>query len=96
MSEAFNVEVKDGKANLSVDPNKNGVPVLKLSMDLSEAAQEVFLRGDSIEGAKIVGAELVGSNVVLELDTDKDGETSVKVEIPLTEVFSEISSAIIK
>jgi len=35
-------EYQDTKLFVSIDPNKNGVPVIKLELDLSEIPSEVW------------------------------------------------------
>lgn len=48
-NKVLNFEIKDGQLHLSVDPNKNGKPVVTLAVDLLEVPAEVI---DGIKAAK--------------------------------------------
>ena len=82
-------EVKDGALNLAVDSNQDGEPVVKMKLNLSEAVQESFSKGEAIEGVKVVDFKFSLTKLNLTLDTDRDGEKLLELEIDLAEGLDE-------
>lgn len=88
--------MKDKMLNLAVDSNKDGEPVLKIGLNISEAIQEAFMRNKAIEGAKLVEMKFEGSKLRIMIDTDKDGEKLLELEINMLEAVDEIKDITFK
>lgn len=87
-----NYAVKDGNLNIGVDSNEDGQNSVTIKLNLTEAIQEAIFRGDAVEGAKVVDFSFQFTKLVLKIDTDRDGEALLELEIDLAEVFDEIQS----
>ena len=87
----FEVEFADNKLQMSLDTNQDGEKLMKASVYLSEAIQEALQRKDSvaIEGAKVVSFDYNLTKMVVKIDTDKDGEPLMELEIDLAEALDE-------
>ncbi len=87
----FEVEFADNKLQMSLDTNQDGEKLMKASVYLSEAIQEALQRKDSvaIEGAKVVSFDFNLTKLVVKIDTDKDGEPLMELEIDLAEALDE-------
>lgn len=96
MSKSFDVKADQGKLLLDVDPNKDGEKVVSLGLYMSEAVEEIFKRGNKIEGAKLVDFELDMTKLKLKIDTDKDGESILDLEIDLAEAVDEVKDLLSK
>lgn len=86
----FNIKIEDGKAIIGLDTNADGENVLDLSLDMSEAIQEVFSKGEAVEGVKIASFNFEGKKLNLSIDTDKDSEELLNLSIDLGELFDEL------
>jgi len=84
-----NVEFKDGKFSFRVDADEDGDASVKGSVNISEAVQEIFSRGEAVEGEKFVKLKLELTKLLISIDTDRDGEKVLELEIDLGEAFSE-------
>lgn len=91
-----NQEVKDGNFNLNVDSNEDGNNSLSFKLKLSEAIAEIIAKEESIEGAKVVDFKFELTRLYLRIDTDKDGEEVLELEVDLAETFKEIQALIKK
>lgn len=89
-------EIKEGNLVLGVDSNEDGEKAVKLNLVLSEAIEEAFSRGQSVEGVKLVDFKFELTKLKLKIDTDQDGESVLDLEIDLGEAFDEISSLVSK
>lgn len=85
----FDVSFEDNKLHMSIDSNQDGEKLVNINVDLGEAIQEIFKRGEKVENAKLVDYEISASKLVLKLDTDKDGEKLLDIEISLKEALDE-------
>ena len=95
-NKAFDFKVEDGALVMALDPNKDGEPVMKAKVHLSEALQEAMNRSEPLEGVKVVSLSFENSKLKLKLDTDKDSEPVFELELDLIEGFEEIQSALSK
>lgn len=85
------LKLDDNKVIGAIDSDKDGKNSLKLVINLPEAYQEAFKRGDVIEGQKYVTMKMEGTKLNLEIDTDRDGEKVASIEADLLESFDEAS-----
>lgn len=86
----FNFEIQEGKVVIGLDTNEDQENLLDLSLNMGEAIQEAFSRGEAIEGAKVVDFGFEGSKLRIKIDSDKDGEELLNIVIDLGEVVDEI------
>lgn len=92
----FDVGFQDNKLRLGLDLNQDGEKLMLLDLNINEAIQEAFKRGESVvlEGAKVVGFEF-GMNekmrptLKLKIDSDKDGESVMDLMLDLGEAMDE-------
>lgn len=92
----LNAEFKDNKFTLGVDTNEDGENSIQLSVNLSEALQEIISRGEKLEGAKLVEFEFGLGGMKLKLDTDQDGEELLELEIKFAEIVEEGTALFMK
>ena len=85
----FDVEVKEGNLELSLDTNQDGEKLMTAKVNMGEAIQEVLKKGEKIEGAKLVDFEMGIGGIKLVLDTDQDGEKLLELELNLAEALDE-------
>jgi len=90
MSEKFKFEVKEGKLAFAIDANADGEASIKGALSVAEGIQEVFSRGGQVEGAKLVDFSFALTKLSLKIDTDRDGEELLSIEIDLGEAFDEV------
>jgi len=90
MADKFKVEAKDGAVAISYDGDADGENSVKLSIMMSELAQELFNKGEMVgmEGKYKYSFELPGK-LKLALDSDQDGAPSIKLEVDLAEALAE-------
>jgi len=93
-NKAFDFGVKDGKLEFGIDPNRDGQNVISGKLHLGEALSEAFSRGEKVPGARIVDVKFELTRLVVKLDTDKDGEPLLELEIDLAEAFDEVQDAL--
>ena len=67
-------EVKDGKVVAQYDKDQDGKPSASLELSLSEAISEAFQRGEAVKGVKSADIKFEGTDLVVSIDSDKDGE----------------------
>ena len=91
-----NYEVKKGNLHIGIDSNEDGQNAISIKLSLTEAIQEAIFRGTPLEGAKVVDFKFDLTRLILKIDTDRDGEALLELEIDLAEVFDEIKSSLIK
>lgn len=89
-------KIENNVANLKIDTNEDGQPVVEINLHMSEALGELIAKGEKVEGAKVADFNFVGTSLVLSVDTDRDGQNLLDIKIDLGEAFDEISSAVIK
>lgn len=82
-------EVKDGKLIVNGDFDADGQPLIKLSLNLSEAVQEILVKGEAKEGVKVAQIAFEDSKLKVKLDTDKDGESVLELELDVFEAIQE-------
>lgn len=85
----FDVSFDEGKLVLGIDSNQDGQKLVDIKVNMNEAIQEIFKKGEKIEGAKLVAFEFNLTKLVLKLDTDQDGEELLDIEIDLAEAIDE-------
>jgi len=88
----FDFEIKEGSLHASVDMNQDGEKLMKIKLNLTEAIQEAFAKGEAIKDVKVVDFKFELTKLKLKLDTDKDGEELMEIEIDLAEAFDEMVS----
>lgn len=86
----FDVSFENNELNLGIDLNKDGEKLMKVKLNLGEAIQEAFKKGEAIEGAKVVAFEFKLTKLVVKIDTDRDGESLLEIEIDLAEALDEV------
>lgn len=86
----FQQEIKDGKVKLGYDGNEDGQASVSVEINLTEAVQEALRQGEEVEGAKVAEFRLEGADLVIKLDTDKDGEQVLDLRISLMEGVDEL------
>jgi len=86
----FNFEIQEGKVVIGLDTNEDQENVLDLSLNMSEAIQEAFQRGESLEDAKVISFGFEGKKLNIKLDSDRDGEILLDLAIDLGELFDEL------
>ena len=88
------MNIKDGKVIVVVDGDKDGKPAVKMTLDMSEALQEVMAKlaknSEKVELKAMVTFEMEGSNAVIKVDTDTDGEAFLQLELDLIESVDEV------
>ena len=93
------VDVKMNMTSLivNVDTNQDGQPVVALDLCMPEAlgeAMSAFKKGDTTApvnlDAKAFEIKFEGSNLVITVDSDKDGEKLCTLKIDLAEAFDEV------
>jgi hypothetical protein len=90
MSKKIDVKFEDGKLQLSGDTNQDGDKVIEIAVDMNEAVQEILKRGEPIEGAKVAEFDFSLSNLVVKLDSDRDGEMLLEFKLNLAELLEEV------
>jgi len=85
----FDVGFEDNKLNLSLDTNQDGEKLMTLKINLPEAVQEAFKKGEEIEGQKVVNFKMSSKGLELSMDSDKDGEPSIELQVNLMEAVDE-------
>lgn len=83
------VKFEDNMLKASFDSNKDGQPVVKISLNLNEAVQEILKKGEKVEGAKLADFEFSLTRLIVKIDGDKDGEPVASIEIDLAELLDE-------
>ena len=82
-------KIEDNKLKVMGDSNEDGPASLTLELNLTEAVQEAFSKGDAIEGAKVVDVKFTGTQLVVMVDSDKDGEKLLDLTLDLAEALDE-------
>lgn len=86
----FIPKAKDGKIAIEYDGNADGEASVKMSIVIDEATQEMFKKGQAVEGeAKVKFKMSPSGELSLQLDTDQDGEPSVMIEADVMEALEE-------
>ena len=103
MSENKKLEfkVEGGKISFAADLDQDGKKSIDGFVSLTEAMQEAFKRGESVEleGAKVASFKIELTpqpRVVIEIDTDKDGEKVMKLYVNFAESLDEAKSLLKK
>lgn len=91
-----NVGVTDGVFNVGLDLDEDGKNSMGLSVVLNEAVEEAFKREGAVAGVKLVDFSFSGMDLILKLDTDKDGENVLCLRLNLAEAFKEGASLVKK
>lgn len=88
----FDVVFEDGSLKAKVDPNEDGQAVVDLDLVVSEALEESLKRGDNPEmpDAKVVDFKFEGGKLSVVLDTDKDGQRLLSLNVDLAEALDEV------
>lgn len=86
----FDVGFEDNDLKLSLDTNQDGEKLMTLKINLPEAVQEAFKKGEAIEGQKVVNFKMSTAGLELTMDSDKDGEPSVELSVNLMEAVDEV------
>lgn len=90
------IAIKDGALEVGLDTNGDGQNVVDLKLNISEAVSEAIAKGTAIEGHKVVNLKFEGTKLVIDIDSDKDGEPLLDVVVDLGEAFDEISGLVLK
>lgn len=91
---AYSFGVKDGNLEFGIDSNKDGKNVISGKIMLSEAMQEAFSKGTAVAGVKTVDVKFDLTKLKITVDTDRDGEPLLELEVDLAEAFKEITQKI--
>lgn len=84
-----NYKVEGGKLLLGLDSNEDGANSIDLELEINEAIQEAFAKGEEVEGAKSVKVAFTGTTLTVEVDSDKDGEALLLLKVNLAEAIDE-------
>lgn len=84
-----NYKVEANKLVIGLDANEDGQNSLNLSIDLNEAVQEAFKKGEKVEGVKSASVKFEGTVLMIVVDSDKDGEPLLDLKIDLFEGIEE-------
>lgn len=82
-------KIADNKLVASFDSNEDGEPVATLNLELNEAVQEAFSKGEKVEGVKVADVKFTGTQLVVTVDSDQDGENLLSLTIDLAEALDE-------
>lgn len=85
----FKIAVVENELLGTLDTNEDGQPSASIKLNLNELVQEAFQKGGEIEGAKLAGFKFTLSKLIIEIDTDKDGEKLLTFEVDLGEAIDE-------
>ena len=89
MSAKFKVAADGGAVAISYDGDADGENSVKLSIMLSELAQELFNKGEIVEGeGKYKYSFELPGKLKMSMDSDQDGAPSVKLDIDLAEALA--------
>ena len=100
----FPIKFENGILEAGLDTNNDGENAVSVKLDTKEGLEEAFarvLKGEStgekitLDG-KTIEVEFGVGGVKLKVDTDRDGEPLLVLDISLMESFDEIQSAISK
>jgi len=89
-NQVIEMGMKNGVFILSLDADSDGQPSVRMKLNSKESLSEAFKRQEPILGAKVVSLKFTGTRLKLVLDTDKDGEPMLELEVDLIEMFQEI------
>lgn len=84
-----NFKIEEQKLIVGFDNDTDGTSSVALEVDLNEAIQEAFKKGEAISGVKAVTVKFEGSTLVVKADSDKDGETLLDLKLDLFEIIKE-------
>lgn len=84
----------DNKFKAEVDTDQDNVNSIALEINLPEAYEEAFKRGDVIEGTKYVTVKMEGTKLSIDIDSDRDGEKVASIVIDAFEAFDEGSKLV--
>lgn len=90
------VEFKEGALHFGLDSNDDGENSINGKLNLSEAIGEAISKGTQVEGAKVADFKFEGTKLKLKVDSDKDGQSLLELELDLIESFDEIKAATAK
>lgn len=86
----FGLKIKDGVVSATIDTNQDGENLVEANIYLDEAAQELFQRGEKVEGQGLYKFTLDPlKGLMIELDTDKDGQKCGDFKLNLFEGVDE-------
>lgn len=85
----LNISFKENALEFGVDLNNDGQNAIKGKLYLNEALQEIIKRQKAVENARVVSFRFEGTKLILELDTDKNGEKLFELIIDFLETFEE-------
>lgn len=85
----FNVKVENDNLVFGADFNKDGEPSIKGKLSLTEAIKEAFMKGTAVEGVKVASLKFALTKLIVVIDTDKDGQNLLEIEVDLAEGLDE-------
>lgn len=92
------IEYRDGHIVAGIDSNKDGENSVSVKLSIAEALQEGFAalkKGEKKEivvDVKSVRYKFEDGKIIVEVDTDKDGEALLTVDVDMAESFEEIAA----
>lgn len=92
----FLVGMEGSALKFGLDLDQDGQASIGGKLHLSEGIQELMQKGGAIEGAKVVEFKFEGTKAIVKLDTDRDGEPLLELELDLMESFDEVSGLVAK
>lgn len=87
--EKFNFSCTNNIAKLGVDLNQDGQNSLQVSVNINEAIQEIFSRSNEKGVTPKVATKIDGTNLVVTVDSDQDGENVATVVLNVLELITE-------
>ena len=93
---AVKVTFDEGKLKFGVDTNRDGENSIEGNVNLNEAVQEAFKRGEAVEGVGVVQYKISPAGIEFKFDTDKDGEALGELKASFMEAADEIQERFLK
>ena len=89
MSKKFNVNFEGTKVVAGYDGNSDGENSVSIKLDLGEAFGEVVKKGEAKLEVKAISFKREGAKLKVVIDSDKDGEAVLELEIDSLEALDE-------
>ena len=85
----FGLDFKDGVIEGFYDGNADGDKSVKLNINIKEVYGELFSKGEAKVDVKSFSIKKEGAKIILVLDTDKDDQPVLELELDFIEGLQE-------
>lgn len=82
-------EVEGGALNVGLDYNEDGEKSLNAKLFLNEVIGELVAKGEAKEDVKVTSFKFELPKLIVVIDTDKDGENLLELELDVMEALQE-------